>query len=84
MNVPLIVATNIVEEIKMNSDLRKRYLEGPVYKFKDKDVLCIVTYSSGGGMNQLVLMQYLKKMDEFGLHDRSMAQPAVLLDGHSF
>ena len=56
LNVPLVAATNMVKEIEMNSSLRKRYSGGPVCEFKEKDTLCVVTCSSGGSINQFILM----------------------------
>ena len=56
LNVPLVAATNIVKDIKMNSGPGKRYSGGPVCEFKEKDTLCVVTCSSGGSINQFILM----------------------------
>ena len=61
LNAPLVAATNIVKEIVMHSGPGKRYPWGLVCKFKEKDTPCVVTYSSSGGITQLILMQYLKK-----------------------
>ena len=53
----------------LNSKPGKYFPGGPVCRFCGKDFLQVVTYSSRGEINQIILMNCLKKIDKVELHN---------------
>ena len=82
MNVPLFECSDPIEELNANSGPRKIHPGSPACRFKGKVVPFVVTCSPGGGFNQMILMECLKKMDELQAFDRAVAKPRALLDEH--
>ena len=61
LSIPYVIYNDPVEEIEKNIGISKYYPSGLIYYFCGKNIPCIVTYSLSGGINQSILMEYLKK-----------------------
>ena len=75
MGVMFIESDCKIEEIHTSTGKGKWYLVEPVCRFRNKHVPCIVTCYPGGGTNQKILIECLKKMDELEIFDRFVAIP---------
>ena len=51
INVFFIYYNNLVVEVKRNIGSSKHYPRGLVYKFQNKNILYIIIYSLGNGIN---------------------------------
>jgi hypothetical protein len=64
----------------------KQYPRGPVCTFKDKEVPCMVEFSSVGRMSGAILTKIFATLDALKLFDEATKEgrrPFVLLDGHN-
>jgi hypothetical protein len=71
--------------LERNLGTDSQYPGGPVCNFKNKEIPCMVEFTSGGGMTGSILSKIFKTLDKLEVYkeDREAGcRPFILLDGH--
>ena len=74
-----ILFTESSNEISDYTSPNIYYSEDSICYFRRKYIVYVITYLSNTRVNQLIIMDYLKKIDELELCDRSVTKPYIYI-----
>ena len=82
----LVYPANLDEDFIINNfGHGKRFPGGPVCRYKDTEVPCMVRFNNGGGINTNILTDILRGLDQLHIFDEARntgIRPFLLVDGH--